>query len=153
MFLAHYLSVPSRPPENVTGNNLTSTSIVIRWSPISRRYVHGVLQGYKVSYVTADASSNRSWSEAVVNQSATSAVIANLRKFTVYMVSVEGFTSKGSGIESKCVAVTTDEDSKMITVLSRIQPSKFYQACHGHFHRTVYFYTIFSCEIGYSNSK
>ncbi|XP_022795623.1 uncharacterized protein LOC111334195 isoform X1 [Stylophora pistillata] len=102
--------VPSRPPENVTGNNLTSTSIVIRWSPISRRYVHGVLQGYKVSYVTADASSNRSWSEAVVNQSATSAVIANLRKFTVYMVSVEGFTSKGSGIESKCMAVTTDED-------------------------------------------
>lgn len=116
MFLPRFLSVPSRPPGNIKGNNLTSTSIVIQWSPISSRYAHGVLLGYKISYVTADAPNNRTWSETVVNQSATSAVIANLRKFTTYMVSVEGFTSKGSGIESKCVAVTTDEDSKIMTV-------------------------------------
>ena len=40
-------------------------------------------------------------------------VVTNLRKFTTYMVSVEGFTSKGSGIESKCVKITTAEDSKI----------------------------------------
>lgn len=49
-----------------------------------------------------------------VNQSSTSVVVTNLRKFTKYMVSVEGFTSKGSGIESKTVAIITDEDSKTI---------------------------------------
>lgn len=49
-----------------------------------------------------------------VNQSSTSVVVTNLRKFTKYMVTVEGFTSKGSGIESKTVAIITDEDSKTI---------------------------------------
>ena len=116
MFTVSCLLVPSKPPANLSGNNLTSTSIVIRWNPISPRYVHGILLGYKVSYTTADTRNSRKWNESVVNQSATSAVITNLRKFTKYMVSVEGFTSKGSGIESKCVAVTTDEDSKLITV-------------------------------------
>lgn len=52
------------------------------------------------------------WNESVVNQNTTSAVITNLHKFTKYMVSVEGFTSKGSGIESKCVEITTAEDSE-----------------------------------------
>lgn len=49
-----------------------------------------------------------------VNQSSTSVVVTNLRKFTKYMVTVEGFTSKGCGIESKTVAIITDEDSKTI---------------------------------------
>ena len=43
-----------------------------------------------------------------------SVVVTNLRKFTKYMVTVEGFTSKGSGTESKTVAITTDEDGKII---------------------------------------
>lgn len=46
-------------------------------------------------------------------------VITNLRKFTTYMVSVEGLTSKGSGIESKCVEITTAEDSKIMMCFLR----------------------------------
>lgn len=104
--------VPSKPPPNVTGNNLTSTSIEVRWNPIPPRFIHGVLLGYKVSYTAADLGNNRMWNESVVNQNTTSAVITNLHKFTKYMVSVEGFTSKGSGIESKCVEIKTAEDSE-----------------------------------------
>lgn len=109
----NFILVPSRPPANVTGNNVTSTSIEVRWNPIPPRYVHGILLGYKISFIATDSGNKRPWNESAVNQSTTSAVITNLRKFTKYMVSVEGFTSKGSGIESKSVAITTAEDSKI----------------------------------------
>jgi len=102
--------VPSRAPPNVTGNNITSTSIEVRWNPIPPGYVHGILLGYKISFIATDRGNKRPWNETAVNQSTTSAVITNLRKYTTYMVSVEGFTSKGSGIESKSVAITTAED-------------------------------------------
>ena len=101
----------------MTGNNLTSTSIEIRWKPIPPRFIHGILLGYKVSYLATDFGNNRKWNESVANQSTMSVVIANLRKFTTYMVSVEGLTSKGSGIESKCVEITTAEDSKILMCL------------------------------------
>ena len=101
----------------MTGNNLTSTSIEVRWNPIPPRFTHGILLGYKVSYVATDLGNNRKWNESVVNQSTTSVIISNLRKFTTYMVSLEGLTSKGSGIESKCVEITTAEDSKILMCL------------------------------------
>lgn len=112
-----FLLVPSKPPANVTGNNLTSTSIEVRWNLISPRFTHGIILGYKVSYLATDLGNNRKWNESVVNQSTTSVVISDLRKFTTYMVSVEGLTSKGSGIESKCVEITTAEDSKILMFL------------------------------------
>ena len=93
---------------------MTSTSIEVRWSPIPSRYAHGIVLGYNVSFIPTDSRINRRWSTITVNQSAASVVVTNLRKFTKYMVTVEGFTSKGSGIESKTVAITTDEDSKII---------------------------------------
>lgn len=76
--------------------------------------MHGILLGYNVSFIATDSRINRRWSTITVNQSAASVVVTNLRKFTKYMVTVEGFTSKGSGIESKSVAISTDEDSKII---------------------------------------
>ena len=112
-----FLLVPSKPPANVTGNNLTSTSIEVRWNLISPRFTHGIILGYKVSYLAADLGNNRKWNEYVVNHSTTSVVISNLRKFTVYVVSVEGLATKGSGIESKCVEITTAEDSKILMFL------------------------------------
>ncbi|XP_068688561.1 uncharacterized protein [Montipora foliosa] len=102
--------VPSKAPLNVKASNLTSTSIQVEWEQIPRHFVHGNLLGYKVSFVATDRGNKQPWNETSVNQSTTTAVITNLRKYTTYMVSVEGFTSKGSGIESKCVAVTTAED-------------------------------------------
>ena len=105
-----YHLVPSKAPLNVKASNLTSTSIQVEWEQIPRHFVHGNLLGYKVSFVATDRFNKRLWNETSVDQSTTTAVITNLRKYTKYMVSVEGFTSKGSGIESKSVAVTTAED-------------------------------------------
>ncbi|XP_074628437.1 uncharacterized protein LOC141886246 isoform X3 [Acropora palmata] len=102
--------VPSRPPPNVSAHNLTSTSIQVHWDPIPRRYVNGNLLGYIVSFIATFHGNLRRWNETSVNQSTTTAVITNLRKYTKYMVAVEAFTSKGSGIESKSVPVTTAED-------------------------------------------
>lgn len=113
VILCDFMLVPSRPPANVTGYNITSTCIRVQWEQIPTRYVHGILLGYKVSFIATDCGNQRPWNETTVSPSTTSAVITNLRKYTKYMVSVEGFTIKGSGQHSKCVAITTAEDSKI----------------------------------------
>ena len=110
-------SVPSKPPPNVNAHNLTSTSIQVHWDPIPPHYIHGNLLGYKVSFIATFRGNAQRWNETSVNQSTTTAVITNLRKYTKYMVAVEGFTSKGNGIESKSVPVTTAEDGKIVRAI------------------------------------
>ena len=110
-------SVPSKPPPNVNAHNLTSTSIQVHWDAIPPRYIHGNLLGYKVSFIATFRGNAQRWNETSVNQSTTTAVITNLRKYTKYMVAVEGFTSKGNGIESKSVPVTTAEDGKIVRAI------------------------------------
>jgi hypothetical protein len=104
------VSVPGKPPQNVTAHNTSSTSIFVQWKPIPTGYTYGILRGYLVSY---EKSGTDNWSEVTINSDITSLEIKGLRKYAKYVVQVQGFTSKGrSIIMSKAVVLKTDQDGK-----------------------------------------
>ena len=104
-----YFLEPSAPPANVTGNNSSSTSILVQWDEVPENDKNGIIKGYNVTY--------KDWRTGVektqtVNASASQVELTGLNKFTKYDISVLAFTVKGSGPLSSTITVTTDEDSK-----------------------------------------
>ena len=116
--------MPSRAPGNVTSTNTSSTSLLITWQHIPKKFVHGVLLGYRVFYhqlVDEKEISPRRRKRAIyiLNETVvtlppntTFLGIFNLIKFTNYSFRIVGFTSKGDGKISQTFNVSTDEDSK-----------------------------------------
>lgn len=116
--------MPSRAPGNVTSTNTSSTSLLITWQHIPKKFVHGVLLGYRVFYhqlVDEKEISPRRRKRAIyiLNETVvtlppntTFLGIFNLTKFTNYSFRIFGFTSKGDGKISQTFNVSTDEDSK-----------------------------------------
>lgn len=85
---------------------------MVKWKPIPIRFLHGILQGYIVSYHVAERSSESKWDERKIRNLSTKVQIGGLEKFTEYVVQVSGYTVKGEGRVSKAVNVWTDEDGK-----------------------------------------
>ena len=117
--------VPGKPPQNITLKNSSSTSILVRWEPIPKDYVHGILLGIKLFYRSAPRDNSivfssrarrateEEWSEytsITLPPNALSYEMTFLKKFTNYSVVILGFTSKGDGNVSHQFVVSTDED-------------------------------------------
>ena len=94
-----FFAVPSRPPNNITAHGTNSTSVVVKWSPISEIDVRGKLLGYLVQY--REASTQESYNNISLQASASVAVIKGLKGFTLYRIQVAGFTSVGVGVQSR----------------------------------------------------
>lgn len=110
--LSHSI-VPSASPTNLKGNNLTSQSIIVYWSPMPLKRQNGIIIGYRVQF--RDASANQSmWMETTFNRTANNGTIFNLMMFHPYYIRIAGMTSKGVGIFSKEIKVWTEEDCKSI---------------------------------------
>lgn len=116
--------MPSRAPGNVTSTNTSSTSLLITWQHIPKKFVHGILLGYRVFYnqlVDEEEISPRRRKRAIdilnetvvtLSPNTTFLGIFNLTKFTNYSFRIVGFTRKGDGKISQTFNVSTDEDSK-----------------------------------------
>ncbi|KAK3736615.1 hypothetical protein QZH41_018292 [Actinostola sp. cb2023] len=102
--------VPSKPPPKLSAHNTSSTNILVQWQPIPSQYVHGVLEGYNISYHVTAKSSTHEWNDVELRGISTSVKLDGLEKFTEYAVQVRGFTIKGEGMISKAVRVWTGED-------------------------------------------
>ena len=99
--------VPSEPPENVTLQNRTSTSLNISWSAVPPQFVHGVLRGYVIEYwLVHDVNDT---TNTTVEPWKTEVQITNLMKFTNYTVRFAAMTAKGIGNWSE-IMLQTDED-------------------------------------------
>ena len=138
LFVLFYISsfdnpVPSHAPVNITSTNTSSTSLLITWEHVPKKLVHGILLGYRVLYhqfVDGEIGVRRQKRAIdIVNETieilppnATFLRIFNLTKFTNYSFRIVGFTSKGEGKISQTFNVSTDEDSKFISV--------WYFSCH-----------------------
>lgn len=108
-------TVPSRAPDSLQARSTGTRSILIEWSPVPKKYVHGNLRGYHVYYRTGRSKVKRSTSHVgalSVNTSGQSLEIKALEPFTSYDVWVSAFTIIGSGPSSTPVTVTTDEDGE-----------------------------------------
>ena len=102
--------VPNAPPDNVRGNNETSTSIFVQWDEVPADNQNGIIVNYTVTYTELPDGSQTD--EVVVIAPKRNASLTTLIKFTNYSITVFASTAKGGGNRSEPIIVITDEDSE-----------------------------------------
>ena len=100
---------PDGAPQNVKGQNTSSTSISVSWEAVQADLQNGIITGYNITY-QSQTENDTGVVEAGPNDF--QANLTGLKKFVKYNISVVAFTAKGDGPPSIIVVVTTDEDSK-----------------------------------------
>lgn len=125
-----FLSAPSRPPSNLTGQATSSSSLTLAWKPVDDLHINGVLRGYDIVYwitlfpdttrenVTIPVTSGRT-KRAISDSSSPSFELSGLKKYTEYTIQVMALTVD-YGIPSHEINLTTGQDGTYgITVFSR----------------------------------
>ena len=102
------LSEPDGAPQNVTGENTSSTSILVTWEEVQAELRHGIITGYDTTYQSLTENDN-GIVEAGPNDR--QANLTELKEFVEYNISVVAFSVKGDGPPS-VIVVRTDQDSK-----------------------------------------
>ncbi|XP_061535889.1 protein sidekick-1 isoform X1 [Phycodurus eques] len=102
-------SVPSGSPVNVTADAVSSSKILLTWSPVPQARRNGAILGYKVLYTEKDSERSPSVLLADGERNA-SLLLGALRKYTVYALQVLAYTRMGDGPPSSAVLLRTKED-------------------------------------------
>ena len=102
------LSEPDGAPQNVTGQNTSSTSILVSWEEVQAELRNGIITGYNITYQSLTENDN-GFLQASPNDHL--ANLTGLKEFVEYNISVVAFTVKGDGPPS-VIGVRTDQDSK-----------------------------------------
>ena len=108
--LSHIFLVPRAPPLQVTAFNSSVTSILVTWQSISQSTIPGVLLGYVVRYIKANEPDVLNFIE-IKHDLNTYRNITNLEPYTLYNISVAGYTRPGAGNFSETQS-WTDEGGK-----------------------------------------
>ncbi|XP_019631424.1 PREDICTED: receptor-type tyrosine-protein phosphatase delta-like isoform X1 [Branchiostoma belcheri] len=109
--------VPSSPPQNVTVQADTSTSLLVSWKPPPLQDRRGVITTYRVYYyVTPTISGQQMAADAVfVSVNVTNDAqpvqfsLPGLTPFTDYTVRVSALTSRGEGVKTDPVSARTEQ--------------------------------------------
>ena len=104
-----FTSAPSRQPQNVQLSALSSTSILITWSPPPVDDQNGVITGYLINLTEADTGTVLHMTSRTTSLTATS-----LHPYYMYEVVVAAVTV-AVGPYSQPAQITTPEDSKSFT--------------------------------------
>ncbi|XP_033940621.1 protein sidekick-1 isoform X1 [Pseudochaenichthys georgianus] len=102
-------SVPSGSPVNVTTEAVSSTRILLKWSPLPQAQKNGIILGYKVIYSEKDSEGPPSVQVAEGEGSVT-LILSGLKKYTVYELQVLAYTRMGDGPQSGPLLLRTRED-------------------------------------------
>ena len=98
--------MPIASPQNISGQFVNATSLLISWEPPPTEDRNGIIRGYNISY------NNISAEEPIaLFVLGTSVVIGDLEEFTNYSVSVGATTVNGTGPFTS-VVVRTDSDGE-----------------------------------------
>ena len=100
-----FVAVPTAAPQNVKLKTPSSESIQVSWQPPPVDTHNGVLLGYKVAYTTDDSSKR-------TNTTGKQITLRNLKKYTLYSVTVQAYTIIGDGPASDKKTIRTLEDGK-----------------------------------------
>ena len=105
--------VPLVAPANITGYNISSTSIHVAWQPISPddTNIRGIHRGYRVYYTPINTHRPSVQMNATVDAHTTHAELNDLYKYTVYSIYVVVLT-RWEGIKSTVIHILTDEGSR-----------------------------------------
>lgn len=108
--LLHICIAPDAPPQNVSGYNISSTSIIVIWDEVPEDKQHGDIIYYTVMYKNVTQGQYKS--VKVVPISGNFLELKGLDKYTFYDIKVSAATTVGSGPQSNLIKVRTDEDGK-----------------------------------------
>ena len=100
---------PDDAPQNVRGQNSSSTSILVTWNEVRAAQQNGIITGYTITYQSQTENNN---GNVQVNGSVRQRELLNLKEFVKYNITVFASTAKGDGPPSNAIVVTTDQDSK-----------------------------------------
>ena len=103
------IAVPSVPLDNITANNVTSTSIFVQWNKVPAENQNGIIVSYTITYTEVPGGNSGT---KIVIAPRTNATLTGLKKFTNYSITVFASTAKGGGNKSEPIIVITDEDRK-----------------------------------------
>ena len=100
-------TVPAISPPNVSVTVLNTSALTVSWRPIEEILWQGLFLGYVVYF-------NHSGDDLhnTVSANTLELTITNLTAFTVYDVTVAGYTRKGLGPKSSIIGKRTHEESK-----------------------------------------
>ena len=102
---------PSRPPQDLTSNAPSPTTIHLSWRPPPLEYQNGVIRGYNITITNADIASD---SVRVISTDQTSINVFSLHPHYNYTCSVAAYTV-GIGPDTNHL-VMMPEDGKLTTV-------------------------------------
>ena len=102
------LSEPDGAPQNVTGENTSSTSILVTWKEVQAELRNGIITGYNITYQSLTENDNGIVKAGPNDRQAN---LTGLKEFVEYNISVVAFSVKGDGPPS-VIVVRTDQDSK-----------------------------------------
>ena len=103
------LTEPDGAPQNVTGQNTSSTSILVSWKAVQAELQNGIITGYNITYESQTENDN---GVVLAGSNDRQANLTGLKEFVKYNISVVAFTVKGDGPPS-VIVVRTDQDSKL----------------------------------------
>ena len=113
--ISPFFAAPSSFPQNLTGLNISSKSIMVRWFPVPPRHQNGIVRHYKVSYVKFPPGIANE-TTVIVSGNQTNVNITSLEKFTNYSIRIAAFTID-YGNFSHYVVVSSGEDGKILWAL------------------------------------
>ena len=103
--------VPGRPPENITLQVLSLSTITVKWNlPQSNHCEVFQSTGFRVYYTL----NGTTWTRSIdVNASTNHVVIQHLEDFEYYLIWLQRITARGLGPKSKEVKIRTLEKGKL----------------------------------------
>ena len=100
---------PDGFPQNVRGQNTSSTSIVVIWDEVPADQENGIITGYTITYHSQTENDNGS---VPAGHNDRQKELTGLKEFVNYNITVFASTVKGDGPASDHIVVGTDQDSK-----------------------------------------
>lgn len=104
---------PNAPPINLSARPISSTEILVTWSPPLLEFRNGEIQGYNIGYKTASLQSlsyNFTSISGDGEDGSGETTLINLSKFTRYSIVAQAFNQIGVGPLSEPISVQTMED-------------------------------------------
>ncbi|XP_057660096.1 cell adhesion molecule Dscam2 isoform X2 [Diorhabda carinulata] len=101
---------PAGPPLNPGTRPISSTEILVTWSPPLPELRHGDIQGFNIGYRTASMGSYNFTSINGDGEDGGEILLSGLQKYTRYTIVVQAFNEVGAGPLSEPVTAQTMED-------------------------------------------
>lgn len=103
---------PAGPPLHLSVRSVSSTDLLVTWSPPLPELHHGEIQGFNVGFRTDKMGSYNFTSVTGDAEDGGELLLGDLHKFTRYSIVVQAFNEIGAGPLTEPVQIQTMEDSK-----------------------------------------